>query len=236
MSTDGGSFEQWLDQAMISQRMRTPERRAVLQAILAFLGQAGQDYASRRIAAHFLLNCNLDLKLAQVARLVGFTRPTASRQKRLSSRQVVGEIQHRLSGRPYGKLLPRYAGPIVQFLLGHPDAGREDLLDFIEKTWNVRVGLTALHNFLKKYGLDRKSLDENKPDERPHVVTDEVALLKVLDQPPVSGLPVALPPDRFFLAIPNMPAPSCYSPKCSTGGKSPKRASPMTTARSSVAF
>jgi hypothetical protein len=234
MATDGESFEQWLDQAKISQRMRTPERRAVLQAALAFLGQAGQDYASRRIAAHFLLNCKLDLKLAQVARLVGFTRPTASRQKRLSSRQVVGEIQHRLSGRPYGKLLPRYAGPIAQFLLSHPDACREDLLDFIEKTWGVRVGLTALHNFLKKYGLDRQSLDESTADERPHVVTDEAALLKVLDQPPVSGLPVPRPPDDFFSAILNLPVPSSYSPKYSAGGTSPKRASPMTTARSSV--
>jgi hypothetical protein len=236
MATDGGSFEQWLDRARIPQRMRTPERRAVLQAALAFLGQAGQDYASRRIVAHFLLHCKLDLKLAQVARLIGFTRPTASRQKRLSSRQVVGEIQHRLSGRPYGKLLPRYAGPIAQFLLSHPDASREDLVDFVEKTWSVRVGLTALHNFLKKYGLDRQSLDQSTPDEPPHVVTDEAALLKVLDQPPVSGLPVPRPPDDFFLPIPNMPVPSSCSPKCSAGGTLPKRVSPMTTARSSVVF
>lgn len=202
MATDGESFEQWLDRAQVPQRMRTPERCAVLQAALAFLGQAGQDYASRRMVAHFLLHCQLDLKLAQVARLVGFTRPTASRQKRLSSRQVVGEIQHRLSGRPYGKLLPRYAGPIAQFLHSHPDACREDLLGFIEKSWSVRVGLTALHNFLKKYGLDRQSLDQSTPDERPHVVTDEAALLKILDQPPVSGLPVPHPPDDFFWPYP----------------------------------
>jgi len=236
MATDGESFEQWLDRAQIPQRMRTPQRRAVLQAALSFLAQAGQDYASRRMVAHFLLHCQLDLKLAQVARLVGFTRATASRQKRLSSRQVVGEIQHRLSGRPYGKLLPRYAGPIAQFLLSHPAACRGDVLDFIEKTWSVRVGLTALHNFLKKYGLDRQSLDGSTPDERPHVVTDEAALLKALDQPPVSGLPVPRPHDDFFLAIPNMPVPSSYFPKCSAGGTSPKLASPMTTARSSVVF
>lgn len=60
------------------------------------------------------------------------------------------------------------------------------------------MGLTALHNFLKKYGLDRQSLDQSTPDERPHAVTDEAALLKILDQPPVSGLPVPHPPDDFF--------------------------------------
>ena len=102
MAMDGKPFEQWLERAKIPRRMQTPERRAVLQAAFAFLGQAGQDYASRRMVAHFLLRCQLELKVAQVARLVGVTRPTASRQNRLSSRQVVHEIQHRLSGLQLG--------------------------------------------------------------------------------------------------------------------------------------
>lgn len=209
MATEGEVFEQWLDEARIPRRYRTGQQLPVLQAAFAFLQRTGSDYASRRIVAHFLLNCQLGLKLAQVARLVGVTRPTTSRQNKLSSRQVVREIQHRLSGRPYGKLLPRYAGPIAQFLVTHPEANRDDLLDFIESTWNLRVSLTALHNFLKKYGLDRKSLQEATPAEPLHPASDERALLKVLDQPPVSGLPMPTPPDDFFLATANMPVPSC---------------------------
>ena len=199
MSKDGEGFEQWLDEAKIPRRYHAPEQLAVLRAAYAFLQHAGRDYASRRIIAHFLLNCQLGLKLAQVARLVGITRPTASRQNNLSSRQVIREIQHRLSGRPYGKLLPRYAGPIVQFLVTHPQAHRDDLLDFIETTWSIRVSLTALHRFLKKYGLDRQSLREAKSPEPTHPATDERTLLPALNQPPVSGLPVPLPPDNFFL-------------------------------------
>jgi len=45
------------------------------------------------------LNCQLGLKLAQVARLVDVTRPTASRQNKLSSREVVREIQQQLHGK-----------------------------------------------------------------------------------------------------------------------------------------
>ena len=198
MAKDGEAFVQWLDGAKIPQTKRTPHQLAVLKAAFAFLQQAGRDYASRRLVAHFLLNCQLDLKLAQVARLVGVTRPTASRQNKLSSREVVREIQHQLSGRPYGKLLPRYAGPIAHFLVTHPDASRDDVLDFIETTWNIRVGLTALHNFLKKYGLDRQSLDEATPSEPPHPATDEQALVEVLQEPPTSGLPVPHVPDDFF--------------------------------------
>jgi hypothetical protein len=197
-ATDGERFEQWLDEAKIPRTKRSPQQLAVLQAAFVFLQQAGRDYASRRIVGHFLLHCQLGLKLAQVARLVGVTRPTASRQNHLSSRQVVREIQHRFSGRPYGKLLPRYAGPIAHFLVTHPDASRDDLLDFIETTWNLRVGLTALHNFLNQYGLDRQSLDDPAPPEPPHPASDEKTLLEVLDEPPASGLPVPRPPDDFF--------------------------------------
>jgi len=209
MAKDGEPFEQWLDERKVSRRFRGPQQLPVLQAVFAFLQHAGDDYSSRRIVAHFLLNCQLGLKLAQVARLVGVTRPTASRQNSLSSRQVVREIQHRLSGRPYGKLLPRFAGPIAQFLVTHPQASRDDLLDFIETTWNLRVSLTAVHNFLQKYGLDRQSLREATRAEPPHPAEDERALIEILDHPPISGLPVPRPPENFFLDTPSTRVPSC---------------------------
>jgi hypothetical protein len=209
MATDGESLDQWIDQAKIPRRLRSPKHVAVLQAAFAFLQHTGNDYASKRIVGHFLLHCQLDWKIAQIARLVGVTRPTASRQKQLSSRQVVREIQHRLSGRPFGKLLPRNAGPVAQFLLTHKDATRDDLLDFIEATWNIRVSLTALHNFLKKYGLDRPSLEQTRPSQPPAPHEDERALIEVLEQPPASGLPLPPPPEDFFLDTASMPAPSC---------------------------
>jgi hypothetical protein len=207
MATDGETFDQWLEQAGIPPRLRSPKHLAVLQAAFAFRQQAGCDYASQRILAHFLLNCRLGWKLAQIARLVGVTRSTASRQNQISSQQVVREIHHRLSGRPYGKLLPRYAGPIAQFLIKRPDARRDDLLDFIESTWQIRVSLTALHSFLKKYGLDRPTLAQNAPP--PHVTENEASLLQFLEQPATSGLPVPRPPEIFFSDTRTMRAPSC---------------------------
>ena len=60
-----------------------------------------------------------------------------------------------MAGRPHGKLLARYAGPIAQFLITHPKASRLDILDFIERTWEVRASTVALYHFMKKYGLDR---------------------------------------------------------------------------------
>jgi len=105
MSDSAISFEDWLTQADLPASRLTPEVRALLQAAFRFRQQQGADYYSRRLLSHFLLHCDCGLKVAQVARLAGFGRATASRQQGLSTKEVIQAIQRRLAGRPYGKLL-----------------------------------------------------------------------------------------------------------------------------------
>src|SRR5436305_4164061 len=121
-------FAHWLAQAHIPEHVLTPEQVAVLRAAFRFRQSRGDDYYSARLLSHFLLHCDTRLKVAQIARLVGVSRPTASRQQGLSSKQAIRQAHHRMDGRPYGKLLPRYAGPITRFLLTHPNASRADLI------------------------------------------------------------------------------------------------------------
>jgi transposase len=149
------SFSAWLTDAQILEQRLTPEQRGVLQAAFHFRQRQGQDYYSTRLLSHFLLHCDLGLKVAQIARLLGICRPTASRQQGRSSKEAVQQARHRMDGRPYGKLLPRYAGPIAEFLCRQPEASRADLIDFIDQTFGVRVSRIAVYKFLKKYGLDR---------------------------------------------------------------------------------
>jgi hypothetical protein len=148
------SFETWLAQAHLPEHRLCPEQQALLQAAFRFRQSQGTDYYSSRVLGHFLLHCGTGLKVATVARLLGISRPTASRQQALSSQQAIQQAHHRMDGRPYGKLLPRYAGPIAQFLCTHPEATRADLIDFVSDTFAVRVSRIALYKFLKKYGLD----------------------------------------------------------------------------------
>jgi transposase len=144
----------WLAQAQFTEYRLKPDQRALLQAAFRFRQAQGQDSYSTRLLTHFLLHCGTGLKVAQLARLVGVSRPTASRQQGMSSKETVQQAHHRMDGRPYGKLLPRYAGPIIEFLLSRPKATRADLLDFIDQTFGVRVSRIALYHFLKKFGLD----------------------------------------------------------------------------------
>src|ERR1700758_263079 len=159
VATDG-AFNQWLSQAQIAEDRLTAEQCGLLQYVWAFRQRCGDDYYSSRLLSHFLLHCRSGLKVAQIARLVGISRPTASHQQGVSSKEAIQAAHHRMAGRPHGKLLPRYAGPIAEFILTHPDATRYDVLDFIQRTWDVHVSTVALHHFCKKFGLDRATRAE----------------------------------------------------------------------------
>ena len=206
MKATDDRFAQWLSQAQIVEPRLTAEQRGLLLAAFAFRQRCGDDYYSSRLLSHFLLHCNSRLKVAQVARLVGFSRPTASHQQGVSSKEAIQAAHHRMAGRPHGKLLPRYAGPIAEFMLTHPEASRYDVLDFIQRTWNVRVSTVALHHFNKKFGLDRATRLEasaQKPAVDPAAVPSSV----IVTSPP--SQPVPLPPPPFSPRRPNTRGRSC---------------------------
>jgi hypothetical protein len=209
MADATADFASWLAQADIPQSRLTAEVAALLGAAFRFRQRQGTDYFSTRLLGHFLLHAGTGLKLAQIARLLGISRPTASRQQNLSSKQAIQEAHHRLDGRPYGKLLPRYAGAIAAFLVKCPAASRAELIAFVFDTFGVRVSRIALYKFLKKYGLDQipspaspqaKAVTAPSPQaqERPPAPASGSALVPV---------PVAAPP--FSSHARNTPVPSC---------------------------
>jgi hypothetical protein len=188
MSETAETLESWLEQAGISQDRLTVQQQAVLEAAFCFRQRLGSDYYSTRLLSHFLLHCDTGLKVAAIARLVGICRPTASQQQGVPSKDVIRFAAHRLAGRPYGKLLPRHAGPVAAFLLGHPNATRIDVLKFLKDTFAVSVSRVALHKFLKKYGLDHigQPAPPPLPASKPQNVT-------MANSPP--SAPVAAPTD-----------------------------------------
>jgi hypothetical protein len=160
----------WLEQADIPAQRRTPQLDALLEAVFRFRQQQGNDYYSTRLLSHFLLHCDCGLKVAQIARLVGIARPTASKQQGMSSKAAIQQAHHRMDGRSHGKLLPRYAGPIAAFLLRQPKARQAELIEFVAQTFGERVTRIALYKFLKKYGLHHIA----EPAEPPEPAKDRV--------------------------------------------------------------
>jgi transposase len=205
MTAASDPFGAWLEQAGIRTQRLTPEQRGLLQDAFAFRQDQGDDYYANRLLGHFLLHCNSGLKVAQIARLVGCSRQTASQQQALSAKEAIRQARHRMDGRPYGKLLPRFAGPIAEYVFAHPQATRGDLIDFIDATFGVRVSRIALYHFLKKYGLDQGPGPAQAPAADPPA-----------DEPP--ALPLRLPPG----GVPELPAGRpvpAPAPPCSPPGR-----------------
>lgn len=194
------TFSAWLSQAQVSESRLTPDQRGVLLAVYHFRQHQGHDSYSTRLLTHFLLHCDTGLKVAALARLLGVSRPTASRQQGMSSKQAVQQAHHRMDGRPYGKLLPRYAGAILEFHLSHPDASRADLIDFIDATFGVRVSRIALYHFLKKFGLDQIP--------SPPVPAAASPLDPAAAAPPLPATPAAAAAPPFSSAARSTRAPS----------------------------
>jgi hypothetical protein len=207
MRATDGTVAQWLSQAQISEDRLTDQQRSLLQAAFAFRQQCGHDYYSKRLLSHFLLHCDSGLKVAQIARLVGFSRPTASGQQGVSSKEAVQAAHHRMAGRPHGKMLPRYAGPVAEFVLTHADATRFDILDFIERTWGVRVSTVALHHFCKKFGLDRATRAEaTAPRPSPERTSAEATAPRPsADRTPAEPRPTEMVPPSQTVPLPPPP-------------------------------
>jgi transposase len=206
MTATDNTYTQWLSQAQIVEERLTAEQRGLLQAAFAFRQRCGDDYYSNRLLSHFLLHCNSGFKVVQIARLLGLSRSTASHQQGVSAKEAIQAAHHRMAGRSHGKLLPRYAGPIAEFILTHADATRYDLLDFIERTWGVRVSTVALHHFCKKFGLDRATRAEATAP-RPSAGHTPAEPRPVATVPP--SQPVPLPPPPFSRRGRNTRGRSC---------------------------
>jgi hypothetical protein len=213
MTTPGDSFAAWLTQAGVQEQCLTSDQLGVLKAAFHFRQTCGNDYYSTRLLSHFLLHAQTGLKVAQLARLLQLSRPTASRQQGLSSKEAIQAGQHHMAGRPYGKLLPRYAGPIAEFVLTHPEASRYDLLDFIERTWDIRVSKVALHRFLKKYGLDQASRAAAQTAATALPATASPSAVPVQPLVLVAGEPVPEPPPPFSWPRRTTPVLSCCCPQ-----------------------
>ena len=228
MTATDDTCARWLSQAQIAAHRLTAEQRGVVQAAWAFRQCCGTDYYSRRMLSHVLLHGSTGLKVAQIARLVGFSRPTASKQQGLSSKEALQAAHHRLAGRPHGKLLPRYAGPIAEFILTHPDATRYDVLDFIRRTWNVQVSTVALHHFCKKFGLDRATRAAARvptPTLPNPPIEAGTPTPTVADTPTPTVADTPAQPQRIVLLPADPPIPLAPPPFCPHAPSTPGRSS-----------
>ena len=102
------------------------------------------------------------------------------------------------------------------YIFSNPSATRADLIDFIDRTFGVRVSRIALYHFLKKFGLDEPpgSKDTSDPPPLQSFDSSQNGVLERLPQniPELpAGQPIPSPAPPFSPHARNTPERSSFS-------------------------
>lgn len=128
-------------------------QRAVVVAALTFLGFAGQVTALRRMVAYLLSHCGMGLSSTVIGAVVGTTDRAVRKSRQSPPREFWQRLRRARRGHPAPKLRPEQVGPVARYLSQNKHCSVAELLDFIHKSFGVRMKRHALRRFLERYGL-----------------------------------------------------------------------------------
>jgi hypothetical protein len=132
----------------------TGPQRILLEAAVRFVAVIAAQPILLRIAAFFLLHCDMGLTPAQVGAAVGRTDRAMRTVRALGVGDVLDSIWAELGRHRQPKLHPEHAGPIAKYLVDHPRCTQPEVAQFIAAELSIVVDTQTLRRFLDAYGLD----------------------------------------------------------------------------------
>lgn len=118
--------------------------------VAAHLGEVA---SLKRVLGYFLAAAKQDLGSAAIAAIIGVSdRAVRSAQAHLPT-EMLHSVQHPVGGHARPKLKAHYSGPIAKFLVEHPRATVQEVLDFIKQEFHISLDRKTLRIYIGKYGL-----------------------------------------------------------------------------------
>ena len=158
-------LETWGDKHGIDVESLDEGQKWIVFAAAQILALVGGVRPLRRIVGYFLVHCGFDLG----STLIGALVETTDRNVRYHRSRTPEDLWQRVSSPARGhrapKLSPEQAGPIAKYLVQHPGARVEAILQFISKDLGVEIDRLTLRRYLKRYGLG--CLRDDKHDKAP---------------------------------------------------------------------
>ena len=109
--------------------------------------------ALARVVGYFLSHCGLDLGTQVVAAVVGVSDRAIRQAKALTPKEMLHSVRHPIGGHRKAKLKAEHAGVVAKYLVEHPRARVNDMLDFIQAEIGPQLDRLTLRRYLKRYGL-----------------------------------------------------------------------------------
>jgi hypothetical protein len=107
----------------------------------------------KRVVGYFLAISKMDLGSGTIAAIIGVSDRAVRSAQAMAPVAMLHSVQHPVGGHRKPKLEAHHAGVIAKFLVDHPRALVQEVLDFIKKELSVTVDRLTLRRYIARYGL-----------------------------------------------------------------------------------
>jgi hypothetical protein len=107
----------------------------------------------KRVLGYFLAASKMNLGSSAIAAVIGVSDRAVRSAQSLEPQAMLHSVQHPVGGHRKPKLEAHHAGVIAKFLVDHPHALVQDVLNFIAKELSVTIDRLTLRRYIARYGL-----------------------------------------------------------------------------------
>ncbi len=107
----------------------------------------------KRVVGYFLGISKMDLGSSTIAAIIGVSDRAVRDAQARAPDAMLHSVQHPVGGHRKPKLEAHHAGVIAKFLVDHPGALVQEVLDLIKKDLSVTIDRLTLRRYIARYGL-----------------------------------------------------------------------------------
>lgn len=146
-------LREWADAHGIDRARFDLGQEWIIFFALRVVTHLGRVAGLKRVVGYFLAVSRMDLGSGAIAAIIGVSDRAVRSAQALEPAAMLHSVQHPVGGHRKPKLEAHHAGVIAKFLVDHPRALVQELLDFITKELGVTIDRLTLRRYVARYGL-----------------------------------------------------------------------------------
>ena len=147
------ALREWADAHQIDLARFDLGQQWVIFFALRVVTHLGKVAGLKRLVGYFLAISKMDLGGGTIAAIIGVSDRAVRSAQALAPAAMLHSVQHPVGGHRKPKLEAHHAGLIAKFLVDHPRALVQKVLDFIRTDLSVTIDRLTLRRYIARYGL-----------------------------------------------------------------------------------
>ena len=156
---------QWGEAHRVKLERLDEGQKWVVFAALGVLAVIGGIKPLKRLLGYFLAHCGMGLSSTIIGALIGVSDRNVRYEQRRSAEEVWQRVSRPARGHRPTRLAPEHVGIVAKYLVEHPGAKVQEIIDFLAEELGVTVHRHTLRRYIQRYGLGclRDGVHEDAP-------------------------------------------------------------------------